>query len=95
MIESTLPIADAVCVCDTGSTDNTVEVLTEYFKDFKIPAKVFNGPEHIFKNFGYNRSQSFLAAVAYCKELGWDPENTYALALDADMQLVVQPGCSS
>jgi glycosyltransferase involved in cell wall biosynthesis len=92
LIESTLPIVDAVCVCDTGSTDNTVEVLTEYFKDFKIPAKVFNGPEHIFKNFGYNRSQSFLAAVAYCKELGWDPENTYALALDADMQLVVQPG---
>ena len=82
---------DAVCVCDTGSTDNTIEVLTEYFSDFKIPAKIYNGPEHLWKNFGYNRSQSFLSAVKFCDELGWDPEHTYAVALDADMQLVVKP----
>jgi glycosyltransferase involved in cell wall biosynthesis len=91
LIESTLPIADAICICDTGSTDNTVEVLTDYFKDFKIPAKVFNGPEHAWKNFGHNRSQSFLSVVEYCKELGWDPEHVYALVMDADMQLVVLP----
>jgi glycosyltransferase involved in cell wall biosynthesis len=91
LIESTFPIADAVCICDTGSTDNTVEVLTDYFKGLQIPAKIYNGPEHLWKNFGYNRSQSFLAAVAYCNELGWDPEHTYALVMDADMQLVVKP----
>lgn len=91
MIESCLPAIDAVCVCDTGSTDNTIEVLTDYFKDFKIPAKIYNGSEHLWKNFGYNRSQSFLSAVKFCKELGWDAEHTYALALDADMQLVVKP----
>lgn len=91
MIESALPAVDAVCVCDTGSTDNTIEVLTEYFNDFKVPAKIFNGPEHLWKNFGYNRSQSFLSAVKFCDELGWDAEHTYAVALDADMQLVVKP----
>jgi glycosyltransferase involved in cell wall biosynthesis len=91
LIESTLPIADAICVCDTGSTDNTVEVLTEYFKDFKIPTKLYNGPEHLWKNFGHNRSQSFLAGVDFCKELGWDAEHSYALVMDADMQLVVPP----
>ena len=91
MIESSLAAVDAVCVCDTGSTDNTIEVLTEYFAGFKVPAKIFNGPEHLWKNFGYNRSQSFLSAVKFCEELGWDAEHTYALALDADMQLVVQP----
>jgi glycosyltransferase involved in cell wall biosynthesis len=91
LIESSLPIADAICIVDTGSTDNTIEVLTDYFKDFKIPAKIFNGPEHAWKNFGHNRTQSFLAAVKYCEELGWDAEHTYALAMDADMQLVVKP----
>lgn len=91
LIESTLSIADAVCICDTGSTDTTVEVLRDYFTSFTIPTKVCTGEEHLWKNFGYNRSQSFLAAVAYCKELGWDPESTYALVMDADMQLVVQP----
>lgn len=91
LIESTLPIADAICVVDTGSTDDTVEVLREYFKGFKIPAKVYNGPEHAWKNFGHNRSHSFSAVVDYCAELGWDSEHTYALVMDADMQLVVKP----
>jgi glycosyltransferase involved in cell wall biosynthesis len=91
LIESTLSIADAVCICDTGSTDNTIEVLTDYFSDFKIPTRIFNGEEHLWKNFGYNRSQSFLAAVQMCKDLGWDLDSTYALAMDADMQLVVLP----
>jgi glycosyltransferase involved in cell wall biosynthesis len=89
-IESAVGVADAVCICDTGSTDTTVEVLKEYFKDFSIPAKVVEGPQHAWRNFGYNRSQSFLAVVEYCKELGWDPEHTYALALDADMELKPQ-----
>jgi glycosyltransferase involved in cell wall biosynthesis len=91
LIQSTLPIADAICVCDTGSTDNTVEVLQEYFKTFDIPTKIYNGPEHAWKNFGHNRSASFKSAVAFCQELGWDPETTYALAMDADMELRMQP----
>jgi glycosyltransferase involved in cell wall biosynthesis len=92
MIESSLNIADAVCVCDTGSTDTTVEVLREYFSDFKIPTRVANGPEHAWKDFGYNRTQSFKEAVKFCESLGWDPETTYAMVLDADMQIKPQPG---
>lgn len=90
-IESVLPIADAICICDTGSTDNTVELLREYFSDFQIPTKIYDGQEHLWKNFGHNRSQSFLAARDFCEKLGWDSEHVYALVLDADMQLVVLP----
>jgi glycosyltransferase involved in cell wall biosynthesis len=89
MVDATLGIADAVCICDTGSTDNTVEVLQDYFKTLSVPGKIYNSEEHLWKNFGYNRSQSFLAAVDFCKELGWSLEDTYAIALDADMQLQV------
>lgn len=48
--------ADAVIVCDTGSTDNTREI-AENFKE--RPTKVV---QHEWKNFGHNRSLSFAAA---------------------------------
>lgn len=86
-IESVLALCDAVCVCDTGSTDNTVDVVTEYFKTLSIPCKLYN---HTWKNFGHNRTESFNASVDFCKGLGWDSNNTYALVLDADMQLEVR-----
>ena len=90
-IDSVVSVADAVCICDTGSTDNTVDVLTEYLKTLSIPGRIYAGETHNWQNFGYNRSQSFLSAVDYCKALGWDLEHTYALVLDADMELKPQP----
>lgn len=48
--------ADAVIVCDTGSTDNTREI-AENFTD--RPTKVV---QHEWKNFGHNRSLSFASA---------------------------------
>jgi glycosyltransferase involved in cell wall biosynthesis len=87
-IDSTLPFADAVFIEDTGSTDNTVEVANEHFKTLSVPGKI---TQHPFKNFGYSRSHSFTSAQEFCKELGWNPAKTYALAMDADMNLVVSP----
>ena len=81
-------ICDAICVCDTGSTDNTVDIITNYFKTIQIPGKVYSQP---WKHFGHNRTQSFLAGVDYCKELGWDPSTSYAVLLDADMELHIGP----
>jgi len=81
-------ICDAICVCDTGSTDTTVEIITEYFKNISIPGKLYT---HTWKNFGHNRSESFLAAVDFCKELGWNPDTSYAILLDADMELYIGP----
>ena len=87
-IESVLPIADAICICDTGSTDNTVSILDEYLTSLKIPGKVYT-EGHAWKNFGHNRTLSFQAAQDYCKTLGWNPVDTYALVLDADMELKI------
>lgn len=90
-IIAALNIVDAVCICDTGSTDNTVDLLEEFYKTLSIPAKTYH---HEWKHFGHNRSLSFLSAVDFCKSLGWDEENTYAILLDADMELAVQSGFS-
>jgi glycosyltransferase involved in cell wall biosynthesis len=32
LFDSVLSIIDCYCICDTGSTDNTVEIITTYFK---------------------------------------------------------------
>jgi len=79
LIKSVLPIIDTYCICDTGSTDNTIDLITTTMKEAGKPGLVFTEP---FKNFGYNRTISLNRA----KEWG-----TYALLLDADMQLVIEP----
>jgi hypothetical protein len=85
-IDAALKTCDAICICDTGSTDNTVGVVEEYFKGLNIPCILY---KHEWKNFGHNRTLSFKAAVNFCETLGWHPNMTYALLLDADMRIEV------
>lgn len=79
LFDSILPIIDCYCICDTGSTDNTKEIITNYFQEKNIPGKII---EREFKNFGWNRTEALKAA----KNMA-----TYLLLLDADMKLVVKP----
>jgi tetratricopeptide (TPR) repeat protein len=81
-----LEFVDAISILDTGSTDNTVELCNTYLADKGKPFKVTVEP---FKNFGYNRTVSFERAQAFCREIGWNADLTYALAVDADM--VIKP----
>ena len=32
LLESVYKLIDGYCICDTGSTDNTVELIEEFFK---------------------------------------------------------------
>ena len=85
-LEHALPHVDGVAILDTGSTDDTVEICEKYLASKGKPFKIAVEP---FKNFGYNRTASFLNAQALCTELAWDAEKTYAMAVDADMNIVV------
>lgn len=75
---------DGVVVCDTGSTDKTVELATAWLEANSMPGKVFEYP---FKNFGVSRTQSFQCAQEWVVEIGWPAASTWALALDGDMML--------
>jgi len=77
LLDSVVKILDGYCICDTGSTDNTIFLITEYFKTHNIPGKIVQEP---FKDFGYNRTFAMKAAA----EL---PNMDYLLLLDADMIL--------
>lgn len=86
LLDSIIDIIDCYCICDTGSTDNTTQLLYEYFFAHNIPGNVISEP---FKNFEHNRT----FALEACK----DPANTgkisadYILLLDADMVLMKGP----
>ena len=86
-ISSVLDIVDAICVTDTGSTDSTIDKVNNLITNSNITGKIYIDE---WKNFGFNRNNSFLNAVSYCKELGWDLNETYGLLIDADMQLVIK-----
>ena len=77
LLESVLPIIDSYCICDTGSTDNTIEIIETFFNTKKIQGKIVKEP---FRDFSYNRTVALNAAVDV-------PNSDYILFLDADMIL--------
>jgi tetratricopeptide (TPR) repeat protein len=77
LLDSVSGIIDTYCICDTGSTDNTVELISEYFESKNILGKIVYEP---FKNFSHNRN----VALKHCMGM-----SDYVIFLDADMILKV------
>jgi tetratricopeptide (TPR) repeat protein len=75
LFDSLLSLIDCFCICDTGSTDNTIDLISEYFKEKNIPGKIVQEP---FKNFCYNRNFALQTCIGM---------SDYILLLDADMVL--------
>jgi tetratricopeptide (TPR) repeat protein len=78
LFNSVLPIVDSYCICDTGSTDNTVELIKDYFEKHNINGKIIFEP---FKNFCHNRNVALKSALGM---------SDYILLLDADMSLEIK-----
>jgi GR25 family glycosyltransferase involved in LPS biosynthesis len=62
-------------ICDTGSTDNTKELIKDFFKDKKIDGELV---EHKWKDFGHNRSKALKAAYN---------KTDYVFIFDADDEI--------
>jgi glycosyltransferase involved in cell wall biosynthesis len=84
LMDSAKGRVDAIVICDTGSTDDTVEKATAWFRTNDISGTVYNYP---FKNFGVSRTDSFLRCQDWVQKVGWDATKTWALVLDGDMML--------
>lgn len=72
VLQCTLPLIDTYCIVDTGSTDNTIETIQNFYKEHNIEGHIF---EREWKDFGTNRSQ----ALALC-----DGKMDYIFVMDAD-----------
>lgn len=87
-LDSARSVLDGISICDTGSTDNTVDIIKQSIQEYGIPGVVH---QHVWKNFAHNRSLSFDAAREFAIQNKFNLAHTYALFLDADMMLVVEP----
>lgn len=70
------------CFLDTGSTDNTVELLTDFLKTHK--GCLVQEP---FIDFGTSRTRSFQVCKDYALSKNYNLKEWYGLLLDADMVL--------
>ena len=52
-LDSVVSLIDGYCICDTGSTDNTCEIIQTYFKEKNMPGKLV---EKEFIDFATNRN---------------------------------------
>jgi glycosyltransferase involved in cell wall biosynthesis len=84
-LDSVVGVVDAFCIHDTGSTDKTCDIAKEF-----LTTHPGSFGTSTWKNFGYNRTQSFIQARAFVLQSGWNPAETFGLLLDADM--VFHPG---
>ena len=80
LFDSVSHIIDSYCICDTGSTDNTISVISNYFKKKNIQGKIY---QHPFKNFEHNRN--------WILEKSFDTSD-FLLLLDADMVVRIGEG---
>jgi glycosyltransferase involved in cell wall biosynthesis len=77
-LDSVKDYIDYWVICDTGSTDNTREIIKEFFETHNIKGELH---QHEWKDFGHNRS----LAVKMSKN-----KADYTLLMDADFILVVK-----
>jgi glycosyltransferase involved in cell wall biosynthesis len=76
-------LVDAYVITDTGSTDKTVDLASEFLETHEGTVEMCT-----WKDFGHNRTLSFKNAQNYCKAKKWDLNQTYGLLLDGDMIFV-------
>ena len=85
MLNSIRPIVDIICLVDTGSTDNTIEVVKNWGEQNKIETHVF---ERAFDNFENSRNYSIQVAREVTAGRG---DDFWGFWLDADEMNEILP----
>lgn len=84
-LNSIKDFVDHIVISDTGSTDNTVEIVENYLSNNNIKGKVYRDQ---WKNFGYNRSKSLTNGQEWLDEQKIEKSTNYFITIDADMLVV-------
>jgi glycosyltransferase involved in cell wall biosynthesis len=85
MLDSIKSIVDIICLVDTGSTDNTIEVVKNWGTQNNVETHVF---ERAFDNFENSRNYSIQVAREVTKDRGND---YWGFWLDADETIEILP----
>ena len=81
-LASVVGVVTAAVIVDTGSTDNTIEVIETYCKEHDIPCSVTKSP---FIDWSQARNAALIAARSAMGLLV--PKCDYLLLMDADMEI--------
>jgi glycosyltransferase involved in cell wall biosynthesis len=85
MLDSIKPIVDIICIVDTGSTDDTKEVIYKWGADNNIETHVYDRP---FDNFEKSRNYSIEMGRKLVADRG---DDWWGFWLDADEVLIIGP----
>ena len=90
LFTSVSPWIDGIVLCDTGSTDGTVQLAKNVIEELKLPGRIYQFP---WENFGKSRTNAFTCFQSWVqKHTQWDPAKVFALLLDGDMVLPSEEG---
>lgn len=78
MLKSVVNIITFFVIIDTGSSDNTIEKIKNFFSNYNIKGII---KKSIFINFEHNRNEALELCYKTCDK------NSYILLMDADMVL--------
>lgn len=81
-LDSVRPMIDYVLIEDTGSTDGTQDIIRQWLDSNGLTGEVIDEP---WRDFAYNRSHALAC-------LRRNPDVDYALIIDADDALTIEPG---
>lgn len=82
-LASVAPYISGYVITDTGSSDGTPEIITQFFKTKNIPGYIYH---EVFVNFEQARNAALRAARTELEDMPYD----YLLLTDADMELVAE-----
>lgn len=85
MLNSIKPIVDMIVMVDTGSTDNSIEVVKKWGEENGVETHVF---EKLFDNFENTRNHSIQMATELCKDR---KDEWWGFWLDCDETLEIAP----
>lgn len=80
LLKSVCSFIDYFVIVDTGSEDNTIQIISEFFDENEIPGKIWRTQ---FENFEKTRNYALQKCYKYKNEFD------YILLLDADMELII------
>lgn len=88
-LNSVVDFIDAIVICDTGSSDDTINVIKKWQEENKIGGIILSQP---FVNFEHNRNLALEACKQWISENSEeeDVKNNYICFIDADDYLVLE-----
>ncbi|KAF2335386.1 tetratricopeptide repeat-containing glycosyltransferase [Flavobacterium ginsenosidimutans] len=86
LLNSVDGVIDALVICDTGSSDDTVKIIQNWANSKSISYKVIQDK---WVNFGINRTNAIDYAKEFLTNNNSKHEDWYLLFLDADMELII------